>query len=166
MDPDGFMTPYWAFPWSGGVILARHIWGRPDTVAGKRVVDIGTGSGLVAIAAALAGAASVTGQDIDPYAIAAAGLNAAANGVSLMLEQVDPLNGDPSDAEVILVGDLFYDADTARRLEAYLRRCAGGGATVLVGDPGRAALPASSLERIGAGDPTLNPAGGVYQLLP
>ncbi len=143
-DPD-FGSPYWARPWGGGLALARHVLNHPQVVAGKRVLDLGAGSGLVAIAAGLAGAGEVRAVDVDPYAVTATRLNAAANGVTVEVSQADLLGGDPPDVELMLVGDLFYDPDLATRVEAFLRRCLAAGIVVLIGDPFRAPLPADRL---------------------
>ncbi|MBO9546689.1 50S ribosomal protein L11 methyltransferase [Caulobacter sp.] len=143
-DPD-FGSPYWARPWGGGLALARHVLDHPETVAGKRVLDLGAGSGLVAIAAALVGAKAVRAVDVDPYAVTAAHLNAAANGVTIEVEQADLLDGDPPEVELMLVGDLFYEPDLAMRTETFLRRCVAAGIVVLIGDPFRAPLPTDRL---------------------
>lgn len=143
-DPD-FGSPYWARPWGGGLALARHVLDHPEVVVGKHVLDLGAGSGLVAIAATLAGAGSVTAVDIDPYAVSATRLNAAANGVSVEIAQTDLTAGDPPDVEVILVGDLFYDEALAMRVTAFLERCVAARIEVLIGDPFRAFLPTDRL---------------------
>lgn len=143
-DPD-FGSPYWARPWGGGLALARHVLDHPDVVAGKRVLDLGAGSGLVAIAAALAGASAVKAVDVDPYAVAAARLNAAANGATIETVQADLVDGEPPDVDLLLVGDLFYDPELAARVEAFLRRCLAARVAVLIGDPWRAPLPAARL---------------------
>jgi predicted nicotinamide N-methyase len=143
-DPD-FGSPYWARPWGGGLALARHVLDRPEVVAGKRVLDLGSGSGLVAIAAMLAGAIDATAADVDPYAIAATRLNAAANGVVVQAARGDLTAGDPPDVALLLVGDLFYDADLATRVTAYLERCVAAGVEVLIGDPWRTFLPTARL---------------------
>lgn len=143
-DPD-FGSPYWARPWGGGLALARHVLDHPEHVAGKRVLDLGAGSGLVAIAARLAGAAVVMAADVDPYAVTATRLNAATNGVAVEALGVDLTGGDPPDVDLMLVGDLFYDPILAARVEAFLRRCAARGIAVLIGDPWRAPLPADRL---------------------
>lgn len=139
-DP-AFGAPYWAHWWGGGLALARFVLDRPETVAGRRVLDLGCGSGLVAIAAAKAGAARVVAADIDPYAVAASRLNAAANAVELDVRLGDPTVGESAQVDTVLVGDLFYDEATARRVTRFLDRCVGVGCEVLVGDPWRAHLP-------------------------
>lgn len=143
-DP-GFGSPYWARPWGGGLALARHVLDHPKLVAGKRVLDLGAGSGLVAIAAALAGARTVQAADVDPYAIAAVGLNAVANGVAVQAIHGDLTGGAPPDVELMLVGDLFYESDLAARVTPFLERCASAGVEVLIGDPFRAFLPIERL---------------------
>ncbi|WP_448665058.1 class I SAM-dependent methyltransferase [Sphingomonas sp. CJ20] len=148
-DEAGFGSPYWAYYWLGGLALARFVLDRPETVAGLRVLDLGAGSGLVGIAAAKAGAASVVAAEVDSYAIAALGLNAATNGVTIDAVQGDLTDGPPpADIDLILVGDLFYDAALADRVGAFLARCREVGIIVLVGDPGRATLPLARLSRI------------------
>ena len=136
--------PYWAWPWAGGQALARHVLDDPSLVRGRRVVDIGTGGGIVAIAAALAGAAEVTAIDIEPYAIEACRLNAAANGVSLTTVESDPIGTDEG-WDVVLAGDVWYDAELADRMAPWLRSLARRGAVVLTGDLGRAYLPDDGL---------------------
>ena len=136
--------PFWAFAWAGGQALARHLLDRPSLVAGRSVLDLATGSGLVAVAAALAGATPVTANDIDPYSLAAAEANATANNVRVATLEADILDTDPP-AAVILAGDVFYSREMAGRVLPFLRRAAGRGRLVLVGDPGRAYLPAEGL---------------------
>ncbi|MFC0003946.1 class I SAM-dependent methyltransferase [Micromonospora siamensis] len=134
--------PFWAFAWAGGQGLARYVTDHPEVVAGRRVLDLASGSGLVAIAAARAGAAAVRAVEIDERAVAAVALNAEANGVRVDAELADILDGDAGDAEVVLVGDAFYSEAMAKRMLRFLLRAARtGGARVLVGDPGRAFLP-------------------------
>jgi predicted nicotinamide N-methyase len=137
--------PYWAFPWAGGMALARHILDRPGTVTGRRVLDLGAGSGLVAIAAAMAGASEVIAAEIDRYAVAAIGLNAAANGVAVALAGDDLTAGPPPPVDLVAAGDLFYERDLAARVTAFLDRCLAADIDVLIGDPGRAYLPRSRL---------------------
>ena len=143
-DPD-FGSPYWARPWGGGLALARHVLDHPEIVAGQSVLDLGAGSGLVAIAAALAGAAEVRAVDIDPYAVTATRLNAAANGVVVEVARSDITGGDPPEVDLMLVGDLFYDPDLAERVERFLQRCLTAGIVVLIGDPFRTFLPTERL---------------------
>ncbi len=140
--------PYWAFPWAGGLALARHIRERPRTVAGRRVLDLGAGSGLVAIAAAMAGAGAVSAADVDPYAVAAIGLNAAANGVAVAVIADDLTGGPPPPVDLVLAGDVFYERGLAGRMTAFLDRCLAAGVEVLVGDPGRTYLPRARLRLI------------------
>lgn len=143
--------PYWAFVWGGGLALARHLLDRPEVVAGRRVLDLGSGSGLVAMAAMKAGAASVRAVDVDPRAAVATGLNAALNGVEVEAVTVDLLDGPaPEGIDVVLVGDLFYEAGLAVRTLGFLRRCRSAGLAVLIGDPGRKTLPVGALEQVGA----------------
>ena len=135
----GVPPPYWAFAWAGGQALARYLLDNPAIVAGKTVLDIGSGSGLVGLAAARAGAAQVLAADIDAFAIAAITLNAKANGLALTTTQ-DDLIGLPGDWDVVLVGDLFYERPLAERLLAWL---AAKDSFVLLGDPGRNYFPKS-----------------------
>lgn len=147
----GLPPPYWAFAWAGGQALARFLLDHPDRAAGKRVLDFAAGSGLPAIAAAKAGAAAVTASEIDPFAAAAVGLNAALNGVRISVVEADVIDADDdagADWDVVLAGDVFYERDLAARVEPWLRRLAGRGATVLVGDPGRGFLPRAGLDRL------------------
>jgi predicted nicotinamide N-methyase len=139
--------PFWAFAWAGGQALARHLLDEPDLVAGREVLDLATGSGLVAIAAARAGASIVTANDIDPLSLAATEANAVANAVAVRCVEGDLLDTTQGYAEagVILAGDVFYSREMAGRVLPFLRRAAGRGALVLVGDPGRAYLPTSGM---------------------
>jgi predicted nicotinamide N-methyase len=140
--------PYWAFAWAGGQALARYVLDCADSVAGKRVLDLGAGSGLLAIAAAKAGAAPVVAADIEAFSEAAIMLNAEANGVHVETLIVDLLDGhvlQPLRHDVVLAGDLFYERDLAQRTRGFLSRCVAAGACVLVGDPGRAYLPREEL---------------------
>ena len=146
LEYDGVEPPFWAFAWPGGQALARHVIDHPETVAGKRVLDIASGSGIVAIAAAKAGAGRVTANDIDPLAVAAIRLNAAMNGVSLIVSGADLLDAVPVEGwDVILAGDVFYERTMARRMAAWLSDRAADGAAILVGDPSRAYLPEDGL---------------------
>ena len=139
---DGAPIPFWAFAWAGGLALARYITERPDEVRAKRVLDLGTGSGLVGIAAGLAGAEHVTAADIDPFAEAAVALNARANGVRLAFTRRDLLDEEvPVDVDVVLAADTWYEGPLAEAVLPWLQAAADRGTRVLVGDPGRRYLP-------------------------
>jgi len=143
-DPD-FGSPYWAYPWAGGLALAHYFFEHPKAVAGQRVLDLGAGSGLVAIAAAKAGAREVIAAEVDRYAVAALQLNAAANDVAITIVAEDLTAGAPPAADLVAVGDLFYAQDLAERVTAFLDRCLAANIGILVGDPGRAFLPRARL---------------------
>lgn len=147
LEAIGLPPPFWAFAWAGGQGLARHVLDHPALVAGRRVVDLASGSGLVAIAAAKAGAACVVALDIDPFAREAATLNAAENGVAFEVVSEDRI-GAALDADVLLAGDVFYDKSFAARLAPWFDELAAGGIEVVVGDPGRAYLPIARVERL------------------
>jgi len=134
--------PFWAFAWSGGLAIARYLLDHPDEVAGRRVIDLGSGSGLCAIVASRVGAASVQAIDVDPLAEAAVALNAAVNRVRVGFSGRDPVDGGPPACDVILAGDVSYEELMAGRIVAWLRAAASAGVRVLVGDPGRRYLPA------------------------
>jgi predicted nicotinamide N-methyase len=138
---DEHAPPFWAFPWAGGQALARYVLDHPGAVTGRRVLDLAAGSGLVAIAARLAGAGDVTANDIDTLSTAAIGLNAGLNGVTVTVTTGDLLAHGADGFDVVLAGDVFYDRDMARRVLPFLRAAADRGAAVLVGDPQRAHLP-------------------------
>jgi len=138
--------PFWADAWAGGQAVARYVLDHPEIVAGRKVLDVASGSGLVAIAAAMAGARNVTANDIDPYALTAIALNARTNGVAVEISRVDLLDGDSGDADVVLAGDVFYTDLLAERMLSFLHRAAARGARVLVGDPGRSYLPHDRLD--------------------
>ena len=150
-DPDAPL-PYWAFAWAGGLAIARHLRVHPELVAGRRVFDLGSGSGLCAIAAMHAGAATTTGADIDPYAVAAISLNARANRVRVAALSDDVLDAGPPDADVILAGDCWYEAPLAERVLPWLRLAQARGIEVLVGDPRRRYLPIDDLTLLGSYD--------------
>ena len=138
--------PFWAFPWAGGQGLARYVLDHPEAVAGRRVLDVAAGSGLVAIAAAKAGARSVLATDIDEHALAAIALNAAANAAPQVVPRLlDLAAAEHGDAEVILAADVFYQRDLAAMALRFLSAARRGGADVLAADPGRAFVPRASL---------------------
>jgi predicted nicotinamide N-methyase len=143
----GLPPPFWAFAWAGGQALARHIGDHPERVGGRRTLDFASGSGLVAIAAARAGAARVEASEIDPFALAAIALNAEANGVEIFTQARD-LVGRDEGWEVVLAGDVSYERDMAAAVASWLEGLARRGAEVLVGDPGRAYLPRERLDKI------------------
>lgn len=147
----GLPPPFWAFAWAGGQALARYVLDHPAIASGRRTLDVASGSGLVAIAAMKAGAASARAVDIDVFASHAALLNAALNDVNIETSSDDPV-GRPTEAELILVGDLFYDRDLAPRVLEWLIALDRAGKTVLIGDPGRTYLPRAQLEQIAAYD--------------
>ena len=144
LEAMGVPPPYWAFAWAGGQALARHILDHPASVAGKRVLDIGSGSGLVGIAAMKAGAARVTAADIDPFAAAAIALNAQANRAAMKVATCNLIGG-TAPWDVILVGDLFYERPLAESLLAWLRPLQ---ADVMMGDPGRTYFPKQGVEKL------------------
>jgi predicted nicotinamide N-methyase len=144
----GVGAPYWAYPWAGGLALARYLLDHPETVAAKRVLDLGAGGGLAAIAAMKAGAREAIAIDVDPDAIEMIALNAEANAVGIAAFCDDPLDGPAPAVDLVLVGDLFYEADLARRVVAFLDRCRHAGIGALIGDPWRAPLPRARLERL------------------
>jgi predicted nicotinamide N-methyase len=137
--------PFWAFSWAGGQALARYVLDNRAVVAGRRVLDFGSGSGLVAIAASLAGAAHVVAAEIDDFAAAAIALNAALNGAAVTVETADLIGTASGAWDVVLVGDMCYEQPLAARLTAWLRVLARAGATILRGDPGRSYVPTSGL---------------------
>ncbi|WP_245479594.1 class I SAM-dependent methyltransferase, partial [Hansschlegelia zhihuaiae] len=145
LERAGLPPPFWAFAWAGGQALARHLLDDPETVRARRVLDVGSGSGLVAIAAMKAGAASVLAVDVDPFAVAAIGVNAAANGVAVSVLGDDLIGGPRLPVDLVTVGDLFYERDVAARLLAWLDFYLADGVPVLVGDPGRTYLPKDRL---------------------
>lgn len=144
----GLPPPFWAFAWAGGQALSRYILDHPEVVRGKRVLDFGSGSGLIAIAAMKAGADSVLAADIDPFAAASIGLNAKVNDVSVVVTS-DDLIGRPNGGwDVILIGDMCYERPLAERIEIWIRNFVAEGAKAFIGDPGRTYLPKTGLEKM------------------
>ncbi|MDP1626702.1 MULTISPECIES: methyltransferase [Alphaproteobacteria] len=148
LEKTGLPPPFWAFAWAGGQALSRYILDNPGIVAGRRVLDFGSGSGMIGIAAMKAGAASVLAADIDRFAVSAIALNAAVNEVAVAVTAEDIVGVENRGWDVVLVGDMCYERPLAERVEAWLRRLAGEGVTVLIGDPGRTYLPKSGLEKL------------------
>ena len=151
----GQPPPFWAFAWPGGQALARYVLDHASLVTGRSVLDLGSGSGLVAIAAALAGAATVLACEVDPLAVAAIGLNAQANGASapaIVGNVLDGDGGDAAGAEVILAGDVWYSRPLAERVLGFLDRAMARGALVLTGDIGRTFLPRDKFRVLDARD--------------
>ncbi|WP_285659465.1 50S ribosomal protein L11 methyltransferase [Actinomycetospora sp. NBRC 106375] len=146
--------PFWAFAWVGGQALARHVLDHPELVRGRHVLDLAAGSGIVAIAAARAGATAVVASDTDARARTAIGLNAAANGVAVEVVG-DVLEDDLDlDVDVVLAGDVFYEQPMARHMERFCDEAAAAGVDVVVGDPGREYLPRRRCTALGAYDVT------------
>ena len=143
-DPEAAL-PYWAFAWGGGLAIARYLADHPETVGGRRVFDLASGSGLCAIAALRAGAAAVGAADIDPLAVAAIELNARANRVRVAVVARDVLDDEPPAVDVILAGDCWYEARLAERVLPWLSRARAVGIEVVVGDPGRRYLPSDAM---------------------
>lgn len=147
LEKIGLPPPFWAFAWAGGQGLARYVLDHRDTVRGKRVLDFASGSGLVAIAALMAGANSVEANEIDSFAVEAIRVNAEANGVMPHVRLGD-LVGTDEGWEVILAGDICYDREMTARVLLWLKMLKARGADVVLGDPGRAFLPKEGLEEL------------------
>jgi len=150
-DPDAAL-PYWAFAWAGGLAIGRYLREHPEAVAGRRVFDLGSGSGVCAIAAMHAGAAAATGADIDAFAAAAIELNARAGRRRVAVARRDVLDEEPPEVDVILAGDCWYDARLAERVLPWLHRAHAQGIDILVGDPGRRYLPTDEFVRLASYD--------------
>ncbi|TYP90355.1 putative nicotinamide N-methyase [Blastococcus xanthinilyticus] len=144
--------PFWAAAWPGGQALARYVLDHPELVAGRSVLDLGAGSGLVAVAAVRAGAASVLASDVDPFALTAITVNAERNGTAGITPVGDVLGDGPPAVDVVLAGDVCYDREMTDRVLPFLDAARAGGAEVLVGDPGRVYLPEDRLEAVAAYD--------------
>ncbi|WP_417695419.1 class I SAM-dependent methyltransferase [Roseibium sp.] len=142
----GLPPPFWAFAWAGGQALARYILDNPDIVAGKQILDLASGSGVVGIAAMLAGAAHCQAVDIDPFAAHAARANAALNNVMLDVVDRDITGDGPPPVDVIFCGDVFYEQPMAEKILPFIDRALTAGISVFVGDPGRSYLPRERLE--------------------
>ncbi len=140
--------PYWAFAWPGGQAVARLVLDRPALVAGRSVLDFAAGTGLVGVAAALAGAARVQSCDIDRFALAAIGLNAELNGAAVKPVSADLVGRPLPGIDVVLAGDVCYERPMAERVTGWLRAVAATGTLVLLGDPGRAYVPTCGIEPV------------------
>lgn len=141
----GEAPPFWAAAWPGGQALARYVLDHPEVVAGRRVLDLGSGSGLVAVAAVLSGATGVLASDVDPYSHTAIALNALVNGVRGIEVAGDVLGDEPPAVDVVLAGDVCYDREMTSRVLPFLWQAWSRGCTVLLGDPGRKYLPDEGL---------------------
>jgi predicted nicotinamide N-methyase len=148
----GTHPPFWAAAWPGGQALARAVLDAPSLVAGRSVLDLGSGSGLVAVAAAVAGAAEVVASEVDPYGRTAVGVNAELNGVGPVRVVGDLLDAEPPAVDVVLAGDVCYDREMTERVLPFLAAARAAGAEVLVGDPGRPYLPVDRLEVVSVHD--------------
>jgi predicted nicotinamide N-methyase len=144
----GLPPPFWAFAWAGGQALARYVLDNPETVKNQHVLDLASGSGLVAIAAMKAGATDVLAADIDNFAVSAIAVNAKANAVTITTTSTDLLQSPPPNIDIILVGDLFYEKSTAERVFAWLTKAKAEGIHILIGDPGRSYLPKDKLIKL------------------
>ena len=162
LDDGDLPPPFWAFAWLGGQAVARYVLDTPEVVRGRRVLDLATGSGLCALAALRAGAAQVTAVDVDPFAADAAALNADRNGLRLVVRCADLLDASPPEVDVVLAGDVFYDAQMSARVQPWLLQARAAGADVVVGDPGRHYLPRTLMDERAAYDvPTTRDLEGV-----
>ncbi len=148
LEAIGLPPPFWAFAWAGGQALARYVLDHPEIVAGKRVVDFASGSGMVAIAAMKAGACEVLAADIDGFCGAAVALNASANGVEVAFTDTDLLDAAPPAVDVILAGDICYEKPLAGRVIDWLTAARAAGTAVLIGDPGRTYFPRQGLVKL------------------
>jgi predicted nicotinamide N-methyase len=152
VDP-GSDPPFWAAPWPGGQALARYVLDHPEAVAGRTVLDLGAGSGLVAVAALMAGARAVVASDVDPYGRAAVTVNADANGVGPVTVVGDLLDDEPDpEIDVVLAGDVCYDREMSERVLPFLGKAWLGGASVYLGDPGRPYVPKEGLVEVATFD--------------
>lgn len=141
-------SPYWAFPWAGGQALARHVLDHAALVRGRRVLDFATGSGLVALAAARAGASSVVAVDVDPFCAAAVRLNAELNRLDVSFRAGDPRGAPAPGVDVVLAGDVFYERGLADGALAWFRALAAEGVLVLAGDADRTYAPAAGVREL------------------
>ncbi|MGB3808575.1 MAG: methyltransferase [Parvibaculum sp.] len=148
LERTGLPPPFWAFAWAGGQALSRYILDHPDVVRGKRILDFGSGSGLIAIAAMKAGARSVLAADIDPFAATAIALNAKVNDVSVVVTDENLIGTANQGWDVVLIGDMCYERPLAESIEIWVRNMVAQGTTALIGDPGRTYLPKMGLDKL------------------
>lgn len=149
LQADGVPPPYWAFAWAGGQALARYVLDHADIVRDRRILDFGSGSGLVAIAAAMAGACEVVAADIDSFASEAIALNCEANSLGACMRiTMDNVIGSPCAWDVVLIGDMCYERPLAEQLLRWLAQCAQSRAVILLGDPGRSYFPRSGVTKL------------------
>jgi predicted nicotinamide N-methyase len=141
--------PYWGFCWASGQVLGRCVLDNPDWVKGKTLLDFGAGSGVVGIAAKMAGARRVILCDLDEKALQAGELNARINGVNVDFSAAidEHLEEDVSNW-MITVADVFYDRDNLPLLETMLDRFV----TVLVSDSRLKGQPLQGMDIIGDSD--------------
>ncbi|MBB3891239.1 putative nicotinamide N-methyase [Phenylobacterium haematophilum] len=144
----GLPPPFWAFAWAGGQALARYVLDHSDEVAGKRVLDFASGSGIVGIAAMRAGAGHTLATDIDPFCGAALAVNAELNDVRIDFTDQNLLDAPPPDVDVILAGDICYEKPLADQVMNWLAAAHVRGTRVLIGDPGRSYFPRVGLEKL------------------
>lgn len=144
----GIPPPYWAFAWAGGQALTRFVLDNPAYVRGRRVLDFAAGSGMGAVGAMRAGAATATATDLDPFACAAVAINAEANDVAVTVERRDVIGIMDGPWDLVMAGDVCYEEPMAGRVGAWLIELAEAGMPVLMGDPGRAYRPTHGLERL------------------
>jgi predicted nicotinamide N-methyase len=140
--------PYWAFAWAGGQAVSRYILDNPTLVAGRTVLDLGSGAGLAAVAAAKAGASDVLAADIDPVSLIAAEINAIANGVAIRTTSEDLLASPPPPFDVVIVGDLFYERALADHVLAFVAAALARSPLILIGDPQRSYFPRGRFEKL------------------
>jgi predicted nicotinamide N-methyase len=142
-------TPFWASVWPAATVLARHIRNNPELVRDKVVLDLGCGGGVVAIAAALAGAKRVIANDIDPVALTVAERNFAANNLTIEICPYNLVESiDLPHLDLILVADLFYHRNAANALVTFLRGVRKKGTQVLIADGNRPFAPVTGINLI------------------
>ncbi len=150
LSDDNVPPPYWAFAWAGGQALARFVLDHADIVTNKSVLDLGSGSGLTALAARKVGAARVLAADIDQISCAATELNARANGLEIETTTEDVLANASPASDVLLLGDLFYERPLAQRVMNFLNNAQVAGTNIFVGDPQRTYFPRDRFKKIAA----------------